>query len=275
METAVIILFRLAFMLYGAAAVLYIYYYVSKRNLMGKIATGLTALGALAHAASVITRIYVAGYIPLDSPFEAYLLSTLFIVLIYLIVEQLFDIQALGVIVMPLVAVLMGLASSLYGAPTALSDLVSDSWIVMHVAVVFLAFGGFIVAAAVSVLYLMQESQLKSKKVIVLFRRMPSLESLDELSATAIAFALPFWTMGMVTGIIRAVQWQQENWVLNPVVVVTVVAWVIYAFYMVAKWLMGWRGRRMAVTAIVGFLAIVVIRFMSANYLGFWQQLTR
>ncbi len=275
MEQLVIILFRLTFMLYSAAAVLYAYYFVSKRVGLGRLATVATASGWFLHTAAIGVRWRAAGFIPFDSPFEAFLASTWFVVAVYLAVELWLDVKALGVPVMPVAALMMGVAAFQYSSPSQLSSLVQDSWIVMHVVVVFLAFGGFMVSAALAVLYLIQERQLKSHTPGVLFRRLPPLQTLDDWSGTAIAFAMPFISMGIITGIVRAIQWKQGAWYLNEVVLATFLMWFVYVFYLVARWFMGWQGRKAAIISLIGFVTVLIIRAMSAGYLGFWQQLTR
>jgi cytochrome c-type biogenesis protein CcsB len=260
-------------MMYSAASILYVYFFVTKKQLMGTIASTITGLGLLAHTGAFAMRWYSAGYVPIEAGFESLFLFAWFAVFILIVVEQLYQLKVLGMLLMPIATVLLGFAWSRYKAPSALSALVKSYWIGLHVSVVFVAYAGFTLAAAVGILYLIQESQLKKRSVKnIFFRRLPSLEILDDLGARAIIFALPFITMTMITGIIRATTQAVQYWFLDPLVISTVTTWTIYGFYLGSRYIWGWRGRRTAVLSLIGFGGILFIRFVVISYLTVFHQ---
>lgn len=264
MERLVIILFSVAFMLYLAAFIFYLYFFLSKRHLLGNLATASTGLGLLLHAFSIIARFYAAGYVPIGGAFEAFFLSAWFVVAIYFIVELWSDLKPLGILVMPVVVVLMGIAASRYGRVTPLSGLLKGPWISLHLAAIYLAYAGFLIAAGLAILYLMQEGQLKKHKTSAFFRRLPSLQVLDSLSARTVALAEALFTIGMVMGIIKAIQWR-EPWVPYAVVGMTILAWLVFGFYLLGRWVWGWEGKRAAAVSVLGFVCIVIIRLLQAT----------
>ena len=143
--------------------------------------------------------------------------------------------------------------------PERLSDTVKNTWIIMHVTVVFLAYAGFIMGAVFAALYLIQQRQLKKRHVNVFFRRLPSLEVLDDWSSKAVSFGLPFMTMTIITGMIRAVK-EFPNWYIDPIVTTTTLTWTIFALYLGLRYLWDWQGRRIAYVAIIGLMSIVLIQ---------------
>ncbi len=271
MEKFVIINFWIAFMMYAAAFILYLYFFTTKKQLMSKISSFVTGIGLFFHTAAFGVRWYSAGYVPIEGGFESLFLFAWFVVLIFIVVEQLYQMKVLGSLVLPVTLVLLGFAWSKYGAPTQLSGIVQSSWIALHVSVIFVAYASFTLAAALGILYLIQETQLKKRTVNIFFRRLPSLGVLDDLGAKSIVFALPFITMTIITGVIRAEQFV-ENWFFDPLVINTTATWMVYAFYLAARYLWGWRGRRTAILALIGFASILFIRFITVSYLSVFHQ---
>jgi ABC-type uncharacterized transport system permease subunit len=165
--------------------------------------------------------------------------------------------RLLGLAVMPLAAVLLGLAwaAGALGEP-ARSEF-GDVFLAFHVVLVLAGFAGFTVAAGLAVLYLWQERRLKRRSPRVLRLRAPSLEALDLLTGRTIAVALPALTLGIGIGFARL---QTEGGGFDATMVVTLLTWVVYAAFLVLRYEAGWRGRRTAYLALAGFFLVVLVR---------------
>lgn len=87
--------------------------------------------------------------------------------------------------------------------------------------------------------------------------RLPGAEVLDDLAAKAITFAFPIWTFAVIAGAIWAEQAWGRYWGWDPKEVWSFVTWVFFAGYLHARATQGWRGRRAAVIALLGFAAMV------------------
>jgi ABC-type uncharacterized transport system permease subunit len=128
---------------------------------------------------------------------------------------------------------------------------------VLHVASVLAAFAGFTVAAGLSGLYLWQERCLKRRKMGRLLGRAPSLLTLDTVAGRTVAFALPALTVGIVAGLLRL---RSEGGGVDALMAVTLLTWLVYGVYLVARYEAGWRGGRAAYLALAGFALVVVVR---------------
>ena len=258
-ERLVIIFFWLAFMTYAASFVFYLYLFVNKRQILSVLAPTLAGLGLIFQTLSIAARWKSVGYIPLEGAFESYFMFAWALVLIFLIIEALTKINFLGAWVLPFVGALLGIAWVKYESPERLSDVVKNTWIILHVTVVFLAYSGFIIGAVFAFLYLVQQRQLKKRHVNLLFRRLPSLEVLDDWSNKAISFGLPFMTMTIITGILRAVK-EFPSWYRDPIVVTTTITWLVFALYLGLRYLWDWQGRRVAYVALAGLAGMLLIQ---------------
>lgn len=87
--------------------------------------------------------------------------------------------------------------------------------------------------------------------------RLPDAATLDSLAHKVIAFAFPLWTFAVIAGAIWAEQAWGRYWGWDPKETWSFVTWVFFAGYLHARATQGWRGRRAAVIAVLGFVALV------------------
>lgn len=260
-EKLVIIFFWLALMTYAAAFIFYVYLFINQRQLTSILATSLILLGFAFHTASFVARWRSLGHIQLEGAFESYFMIAWSIALIYISLEWLTGLKVIGAWVLPFVVALMSISWFHYESAERLSPVVQNSWVVMHVSVIFFSYAGFTIAAALALLYLIQQRQLKQHQVNLLFRRLPALEVLDDLSNKAVSLSLPFMTMVIITGILRSIK-QFPDWYLDPIVISTTLTWIVYGTYLGLRYLGSWQGRRVAYVAIVGFASLFMIEIM-------------
>jgi len=165
--------------------------------------------------------------------------------------------RLLGVGVMPLVTALLAIAYAGGGTSTGHEHRYSSLFLVLHVGLVLVAFAGFTLAAALSALYLWQERRLKRREASILRVRVPSLANLDELVGRTIVVALPALTLGIAAGLVR-LAWNGGGF--DVLMVVTLVTWAVYGAFLVLRFEAGWRGRRAAYLALIGFALVIAVR---------------
>jgi len=235
--------------------------------LVGREAPRRVALGALWVAFGMETvglavRVLTLGNAMLNSFHDQLSLLAWLIVGVYLGVQTRYHLAVLGALVSPL-AFLLTLSSYLvFSGAQTLPDELQTAWLPAHVAPAFLGYAIFALASCVSAVYLLQEHQLKAKRR-GLFRRLPSLETLDDLNYRCVAWGFALFTVGIVTGSLLAKAMWGTFWSWEPVQVLSVLAWLLYAVLLQTR-SVGWRGRRAATLTIVGF-ALLVVSFLSLN----------
>lgn len=174
--------------------------------------------------------------------------------------------RLLGLAVMPLAAALLVLAWAAGGVGRPARSEFGDLFLAFHVGLILAAFAGFTLAAALAVLYLVQERRLKRRAPGVLRLRFPSLETLDALTVRTIALALPALTVGIGIGLARL---EAEGGGFDAIMGLTLLTWAVYAAFLVLRWEAGWRGRRTAHLALAGFLLVVLVRLVLTPFLHF------
>ena len=86
-----------------------------------------------------------------------------------------------------------------------------------------------------------------------LIARLPTADALDRAQHRIIAFAFPIWTFAIVAGAIWAESAWGRYWGWDPKETWSFITWVVYAGYLHARATAGWKGRRAATVALIGF----------------------
>jgi cytochrome c-type biogenesis protein CcsB len=115
-------------------------------------------------------------------------------------------------------------------------------------------------------MYLIQERFLKKKRLGSLYQKLPSLDVLDEINYRCLSFGFPLLTVAIITGAIWAETAWGTYWSWDPKETWSLITWFIYAALLHGRLTTGWRGRRAAVLAIVGFF-VLLFTFLGVNLL--------
>ncbi|OBI03755.1 c-type cytochrome biogenesis protein CcsB [Mycobacterium sp. E2462] len=134
-------------------------------------------------------------------------------------------------------------------------------WLPIHVSVVSLGSGVFLVAGIASILFLLRTSRLGEPgadgRLAGIVARFPDAQTLDRIAYRTTIFGFPVFGFGVIFGAIWAEQAWGRYWGWDPKETVSFVAWVVYAAYLHARSTAGWRDRRAAWINVVGFVAMV------------------
>ncbi len=94
-----------------------------------------------------------------------------------------------------------------------------------------------------------------------------SQEMLDEITYKSIAIGFPVFTLGgLIFGAIWADQAWGKYWTWDPKETWSLITWFFYAFYLHSRLMRGWRGKKVAIVAVLGFLA-VIFTYLGVNLL--------
>jgi len=265
-EQVSVISLWIALLLFGAAFALFIFHYLSRREQMNLRGVVVALAGWIALGVALILRAASAKHIPVVGAYESLALITWFLVGVYLVLELFTQVKALGLYVMPAAMLFLGVAWSSYSAPAGLMPDLQSDIVVLHVIVMFTAVGALYLAGFAALLYLLEERLLKRHRTGSVLGRLPSLATLDRLVYHATLFGVPFLTMGMVAGAIRAIAFGVEGWLYDPMVLLSLGAWAIYLALLYGHLRGGWGGRRAAWLAIAGLVVMLAIRFAAVPY---------
>jgi ABC-type uncharacterized transport system permease subunit len=239
-------LFGLSLLLYFLASISYHLHLFAGNERARRVATFLVIAGVAVHTGAIgywcVTH---RGSSLLRDPGMPFSLAAYFVAIIQVLSDFRGKWASVGSLSIPLVFVahfysLARTPGSAVQAPPG-SPLLSP-----HVMAILLGFAAFTLAFCMAVIYLVQSRMLKTKQLKGFFRRLPPLESVSTGAhwLAVVGFSMPE-------------KWGPD-WYLDARLLSALVAWVIYAAYLAAIMLMGWRGRRTTYFLIVGYVVVLV-----------------
>jgi len=137
----------------------------------------------------------------------------------------------------------------------------------IHASMVIFAYAAFLVTFLAGVMYIVQERQLKLKRFGSKLFRLPALDTCDDISYKSMSIGFIMLTLGMVTGIMWSGLHDGIYWHGDPIEIITLLIWFTYFFMIHYRVTAGWRGRRAAIVAIIGFV-FDLFSLMGLKYLG-------
>lgn len=258
-------------------AVLYSFYvFATKSARPPRELQAFVLLGFIAHTAAMLLDWRHTGYFPIVNPKEVSSFIGWAIVAYFLIMSRRYQSRALPVFLLPLVYLFllvgMVIPESAQALTPAIENSIRENSIIkvifpIHVTLVIFSYAAFVVTFVSGVMYLIQERELKAKHFGAAFQRLPALNTCDEIGYRSLTVGFVLLTLGIVTGIVWNNQRDGRYWHNDPKEVMALVTWLVYLFIMHYRLTAGWRGRRVALLSIAGFV-VVMLTWLGARALG-------
>ena len=246
--------FWVAVVMYAIASALLLVVLAGKSSLR-PIAVMFVLFAWLAHGTDIGWR-GVQGVHPAESVREALGFLAFIITGGYLLASTRYRLTLGGVVVMPVSLILLVL-----GRLTPAGDKAEDLSTLgrIHISLATLGVGVFALASALSAIYLVEDRALKRKKFegVAFKDRGAPLESLDRLAHRLVWLGFPIFTIALVLGAVWTARLGKSPARIENLL--AVVTWFAFATLLVARQIYGWRGRRAAKLALIGFAAAVAV----------------
>ena len=121
-------------------------------------------------------------------------------------------------------------------------------------------------------MYIIQETEWKSKRPRTFYYRLPLLGTLDDISYYSLAVGFALCTLALITGSVWAfVEWG-ANWVVDPTIALSFLTWLIYLGMIFGRLAIGWRGRKAAYLSILGFCSAALTWITNSGVHSFMQR---
>jgi len=258
--------FLLAFLTYVLSALVYFGSQLFRKEKWARAGYVLAGAGLAVHSLALAARTIKSGHAPFTNMYESISFLAWASALAYVLMEGKFKIRKTGPYVMLIVVALMAVASSplMPKEATPLVPALQSYWLWLHVSVTLLGEAFFAVAFVSSLLFLRADAGGRKPKGEEAAR---AAERYDAMSYRAIAVGFPLFTLGgLVFGMIWAYKAWGSYWSWDPKEVWSLITWLVFALYLHTRIVLGWKGRRAALIAVLGFLA-ALFTYFGVNYL--------
>lgn len=247
-----------ALMMYGVATAVLAISFARSDQRLPRVAAAVLAAGLVAHGAGLAAFASAWSELPLVGLGPS--LSTLgFLVgLGTLIASTLGHARTVGLVLVPVVALLTGVAVGVRVEPAGEAVAFRGAWFALHVVFAFIGYAGLTVAFAAGLMYLLQFRQLKGKHFGAVFRFFPPLETLDRLGRAGLLVGFPFLTLAVIVG------WAWSSAFAGGApgdlkLVWVILSWIVFLAALLARAGEGGRSQRGALASVIGFVVVVAI----------------
>ena len=242
---------------YALGIILIIPSLVRRRPSLSPASLGALGVGLAAHLAALGIETLHLHRLPVTDVRSALSFYACMVTLAFFFVYLRYRIVFLGLFMLPLVF-LLTLISVLRPPGSFDSSAFRGGWLLVHISSIFLGYTALFLTFVASIMYLIQEYELKSKQPRGFYYRLPSLKVCEEIYYRSLVLGLPFLSVGILTGFVWASRTWKGPWEFDPKILAAMVTWLIYLVLFSARVSGGWRGRRAAYIAIFGFAAILI-----------------
>ena len=193
------------------------------------------------------------GHAPLSNFYESLIFYAWSVSLILVIMRKRLSYPVITLVATLISLLFMGYASLSPSVDRNIQPLVpalQSNWLHIHVFTCFLAYASFVISFACGLLYL-----FTWKSVI------PPKETLDDINYRSVIVGFPMLSAGIFTGAVWAHYAWGSYWSWDPKETWSLITWIVYALFLHARLVRGWKGKKIAVLSIVGFLSVIFTYF--------------
>jgi len=197
------------------------------------------------------------GHAPLSNFYESLVFYPWCISLILVAMKQKLKYPVITLCCTLISLFLMGYASISPSIDRNIQPLVpalQSNWLHIHVFTCFLAYASFVVSFVCGLLYMF------TWKSIV-----PPRETLDEINYRSVIVGFPMLSAGIFTGAVWAHYAWGSYWSWDPKETWSLITWIVYAVFLHARLVRGWKGKKIAILSIIGF-ASVIFTYFGVNF---------
>ncbi|MCX5873958.1 MAG: c-type cytochrome biogenesis protein CcsB [Deltaproteobacteria bacterium] len=262
-----LIFFKVAAIFYLISSVIYVTFLLRSKGTRCLSGFWFVIGGFLAHTISIVHLFIAQGFLPMATAFDALSLFAWLVVAIFTVLQFRDPNPVLGAMAAPIAAVLMLTASTFsYQITQPIVPVLRSWWLPIHVSFALAGNAVFTIMAMAGAMYIFQERLIKRKKIGRFHRILPSLETLDTLNRRALPIGFFFLTLGIISGALWASSAWGSYWNWDPKETWSLITWFAYAAMVHQRLALGWRGKKAAMLALVGFV-LVMFTFVGVSLL--------
>jgi ABC-type uncharacterized transport system permease subunit len=207
--------------------------------------------GMVLHLVAIVENGLAAGSFLASGFINSISLCAFLLGLLFVLVYWKYRIESLGALLFPLVFVMTAIAAVRSPVHTWTTPAARSTWLVVHIVLVLLGYAAIVLTAFTSLLYLLQERQLKRKRPLGILAKLPPLGTLDSIVSSSLGLGFVLITVGVVTGATWVwVDSQGQAALTDPRISTALVTWVACFLMVTLRITAGWRGRKAALMAV-------------------------
>jgi cytochrome c-type biogenesis protein CcsB len=240
--------------LYLVSGIIFVYSMVFRKEHASKQAMFIASAGLVLHSVALLMRWGVSGHLPYTKKYEIYSLSVWTTILFFVTVGwRRVKLRVIGIVIIPLSLLVMAISLSSNPTVNSLSPSLRGIWFHIHAISNALTAGASILAVGTSIIFIIKEN----KEAHEFYKKIPSLDVLDEYAYKFGAFGFIFWSLTVISGAIWANNTWGRYWAWDPIETWSLVTWFMFGLYLHVRHFFKWRGRKAALLLCLCFISSV------------------
>src|SRR5256886_904697 len=255
---------------YVVAAIHAVLAFINKRRALQRVSELAMLIGFVLHTAAIVADWVIYGHYPLFYFRDTVSFMAWTLVASYALVLYRYRARPLGSFTLPLVSVLLFIAiiTRLEPGGSAEANSISATWLFpVHTTLLLFAYAAFFVVFVASIMYLLQERELKLKKFSAIFHRLPALTTVNDIASASATIGLTLLTLGIATGMLLSTARDGRIWHNDPKEITAALTWLLYVVLIAYRSTAQWRGRKAAWLGVAGF-ALVLFTFLGPRLMS-------
>jgi len=252
---------------YLLTLVVYFYDFIKGEKKLINIKRVFLFITLFLHLIYIVLRTVAFDHPPITNVFEIFTILAITISFSYFLVELVSDIRGTGPFIIVLSLIFQLISSVFIQDLVQVKDVLRSNLLGIHVISALLGYSGFTISAVYGFLYLILYKDIKLNKFGLIFNRLPNLEVLERLSLYSALIGFIALTIGIVIGIIWLPMAFPKFSFLDPKLIGTGLVWLLYGIGITSKVVGKWRGKRLVLLSISGFLLAIISTILS-NFLA-------
>lgn len=233
----------------------------------GNMAFSVLFVAIALHVTSIVLRGFATHRFPLGNMYEFVTMAAAAAAVVGMVFLREQRYRSMWVFLLVPILILLFLAGTvLYADAAPVVPALKSFWLPIHVTIVSIGSGVFLVSGIASLLFLYRLRQpegAESENILgTIARRLPDARTLDRLAYKTTIIGFPLFGAGVILGAIWAEAAWGRFWGWDPKETCSFIAWVLYAAYLHARATSGWRDTKAAYINIAGFVAMLFNLFI-------------
>jgi ABC-type uncharacterized transport system permease subunit len=243
----------------------YLWLFFTDHPTARRLCTRLALVAVILHVVCTVGKGFVLGRLPMGAPLEFLCALALAMLATYLVIEIRIKAKNTGFLVTGMAFLLIFVGSSFSTTEPKVSPYLDDPGFAGHAVLVLFAYTALSLSSLFAALYLILNRQLMKHQFGLLFRRLPSLDTLERMSVGAVKIGVPLLFASLCLGhlwmydLADRMEADMAD-MLSPWDPKIMISWIILLGYTVGlagNRFLGWRGKRMNVMTVAAFISVV------------------
>ncbi|MGM0556000.1 MAG: cytochrome c biogenesis protein CcsA [Myxococcota bacterium] len=243
--------------LYAVVFALYFRNFLDQESSESFVGPPLLKFTVVLDIAYLVLRGFVTEHFPIAAGSEFMGVLAVAIGVIYLLVEYQQDETNTGVFFIGLIF-LFQLASSVLMQDVSQVPMHSRVPLFsIHVIFTVMGFAALSIGALYAFMYVLLSRQLKSRELGLIFRRLPSLATLENMSKTATIAGVVVLGIGLALGHYFALGQAESFNILDPIIISADLIWLTYFIGLITVTVRGLSGIRIGYLSLIGYVVLM------------------